>query len=103
MSDIARSSEYETYALDWLFGQVERLKAAMIEGGILDDRVQRSVCASFVFGLTVEFDNGEVMPGDRPRPRLGFERDGRLLLPDDDSFDFHDYALGVVGEVFGDA
>ena len=104
MTDVVRSEEYETLALDWMFAQVERLKVALVESGVPDEGIQRAVCESFFFGLAVEFDDGEVLPEPRARRRLGFERsDDTLLLPDDDSFDFHDYAFGVVGEAFGDA
>ncbi|MEQ1700651.1 MAG: hypothetical protein ABMA25_11090 [Ilumatobacteraceae bacterium] len=103
MTDIVRSDAYEEPALDWLYAQVERLRAALANAGVVEEGTQRLVCEHFFFGLSVEFDDGEVVEQPRARRRLGFESDGVLLLPDDDSFDLHEYALGVVGEAFGDA
>jgi hypothetical protein len=102
MPEVIFSDEYEAPALDWLFAQVARLKTSLDECGVSDEVVQRAVCETFFFALTVDFDGGSVDAAARPRPRLSLERDGTILLPADGSFDFHDYALGAVGEAFGD-
>ena len=102
MTQVVRSGDYEAPALDWMFAQVERLRDALGASGVVDESVQRSICETFFFGLAVEFDDGEVLEEPRSRRRLAFEEADRLLLPNDDTFDFHDYALGIVGEAFGD-
>lgn len=101
MTVIERTEDYEAPALEWMFGQVERLRRALSAAGVADESVQRSVCESFLFDLAMVFDDADATA--QPRPRLAFEHDGTLLLPDDDSFDFHNYAFGVVGEAFGDS
>lgn len=100
MTTISSSADYEEPALDWLFDQVTRLRTSLAQAGVDDEAVQRSVCEHFFFGLGVEFDDGEVLEEPRPRRRLGFESDGVLLLPDDESFDFHTYVFGIIAESF---
>lgn len=99
---IIRSESYEGPALDWLFAQVGRLRRALDEAGVTDQALQRTICESFFFGLAAELDDVEVGTEPRPRRRLAFEDSKGLLLPEDETFDFHDYVLGVVGEAFGD-
>ena len=89
----------EQPAAEWLFDQALRLREALASAGITEGSVQRAVCEAFFFGLAVDFDDAEKTSHRR---RLAFERDGRLLLPDDQTFAFHDYAFGVVGEVLGE-
>lgn len=102
MAEIVRSEEYEALAFDWMYDQVGRLRDALGTAGVLDESIQRPICEAFFFGLAVEFDDDEVLSEPRPRRRLAFEEADRLVLPDDGTFDFHDYALGIVGEAFGD-
>ena len=103
MTTIRRSEAYESPALDWMLEQVQRLREALNGGGVTDVSVQRAVCETFFFALATDLDGAEVTSRERPRRRLAFEDGEALLLPDDETFDFHDYALGVVGEAFGDA
>jgi hypothetical protein len=103
MTAVVRSQDYERQALPWLLAQVTNLRDALTRAGVTDEVVQRSVCRWYFFGLTVEFDDAEVVSEPRARRRLGFEDGDELLLPDDDTFGFHDYVHGVIGEAFGDA
>src|SRR5205807_1366784 len=57
VSEIVRSEDYEEPALDWMFAQVQRLKAALAQCGVVDEAIQRSVCEIFFFGLAGEFDD----------------------------------------------
>ena len=101
MPEIVLSEDYESVALEWLYAKVKALRGVLAEAGIDDEEAQRNVCEVFFFDLTVELD-GDVAGRQGPRPRLTFEQDDNVLLPEDDTFELHDYAIGVVEEVFDD-
>jgi hypothetical protein len=100
MAEVVLTEDYESVALAWLYAKVDALRTALAQAGIDDEDVQRNVCEVFFFDLSVDLD-GEVNK-QGPRPRLTFEQDDALLLPEDDGFELHDYAVGVVEEVFDD-
>src|SRR3954471_8813363 len=100
MAEVVLTEDYESVALAWLYAKVDALRTALAQAGIAGEDVQRNVCEVFFFDLSVDLD-GEVNK-QGPRPRLTFEQDDALLLPEDDGFELHDYAVGVVEEVFDD-
>ena len=65
--------------------------------------VARTVCESFVFGMASALDHTPVeSDGSSWTATVAFLGDGPVLAPDPTNFAWHDYALSVVGEVFGD-
>lgn len=101
METFQRSDEFEQPALDWLYEEAQNLRDVLVEAGILDEVLVRRVCRNYIFGLGVRLDGDEVQDPEPPRPALGFLMpDGGLMA--DDLFSFHEHAIGVVAEVFGD-
>lgn len=101
MTTFESSEDFEEPALDWLFHEVESLRSSLIDGGIVDDEIQRKVCEQYIFGLAGRLDGSEIRDPQAPLPTLGFLSANQALMADD-SFSFHEYALGLVGEAFGD-
>lgn len=95
MTDVARSEDYESLVLAWLYGQVQSLRASLLEAGIGDEEAVQTVCESYFFRLATEFDSGAVV--------LAFDRGDALVLAEDESFELHEYAVGVIEEALEDA
>lgn len=99
---IEQSEACEGPAIEWLFRESQRLAQALQDAEIAPD-VARSVCESFVFGMASALDDTPVeSDGSSWTATVAFLGGGAVLAPDPTTFAWHDYALGVVGEVFGD-
>jgi hypothetical protein len=99
---IEQSEACEGPAIEWLFREAQRLAQALRAAEVAPD-VARTVCESFVFGMASALDHTPVeSDGSSWTATVAFLGDGPVLAPDPTTFAWHDYALGVVGEVFGD-
>ena len=94
MTKVVRSEDYESLVLAWLYGQVQSLRAALLEAGIGDEEAVQTVCETYLFRLAAELDSGTT--------NIAFERGDTLVLPESD-FELHDYAIGVIEEALDDA
>ena len=102
---IEESEDYETPALHWLFSEAKRLDESLRRCGIADEAARRAVTEDYIFGMGYAFDadDEKVTTGDGGTFRAVLvlqAEDGRLLGPA--NFGFHEAAIGVVGEVYGD-
>jgi hypothetical protein len=97
-----QSEAFEGPALAWLFREAQRLADTLAEHGVAAG-ASRNIVDAFVFQLCVGMDQHTVVSEGRSyTPTLTFLCDGVALAADPNSFEWHDYALGVVSEVFGE-
>ena len=97
---IERSESYEEPALEWLYRETARLREVLLSARV-SESVARSICEEFIFRLAGGLDDEPVLVGQSQWvPALVFLSGGTALLPDLESFAWHDYAFGVTGEVF---
>lgn len=102
MTAIHRTDDYEEPALEWFLREGERLNETLRTAGVADEATRREVCTNFFFGMGYALGEPVESGGRRYRVEVALQtEDGDLLLPTS-MFDFHDYAHGVVGQVFGD-
>ena len=94
-----RVDEYEAPALAWLFREVKRLDDCLAEGGVIDSEQRRSVCASFFFGMSTSFAEPIEVRGQRYVAEVAMRKEDDVLLATD-LFDFHEYAVSIVDEVY---
>jgi hypothetical protein len=104
--DTERSDEYERPALEWLLREVNRLNSYLMEAGVGGQEQRRAICNNYFFGF------GDAGPSDLGAPldvggrsyspAVAFATDDERLLLATEMFDFHEYALSVVGEAFGE-
>jgi hypothetical protein len=102
VTEIQRVDEYEEPALVWFFREATRLNDILTSAGVADESARREICTNFFFGMGYGLGEPVESSGSEYRVVVGLETaDNRVLLPTE-MFDFHDYAHGVVGQVYGD-
>jgi hypothetical protein len=100
---VDQSEVFEAPATEWLYREAKRLADTLDQFDVPRDTA-RKVCEAFMFGLATGLDGDPVEAEGKPwQPTVVLAREETLHLPDPSTFEWHDYALGVVGEVFGDA
>jgi hypothetical protein len=99
---VEETEEFEGPALQWLSREARRLADVLRRHG-LDSDAARPLVEAFIFGMCFDLDRQPIMfEGRTYAPGMHFASPEKALAADDDTFAWHDYALGVVGEVFGD-
>lgn len=100
---IEPSEVFERPALAWLFREAQRLADTLAEHGV-SAGPSRKIVDAFGWQFSVGLHQHAVMTDGRSyTPALTFLDERVALAADPNTFDCHDYALGVVGEVSGEA
>ena len=100
---VDQSEVFEAPATEWLHREAKRLAATLSEFDV-PRATARQVCEAFIFRLATGLDAEPVEADNQPwQPTVAFLKQETLHLPDPSTFEWHDYALGVVSEIFGDA